>query len=80
VLAGAGVAYCDGAAIEVAAGDTIVFPPGSVHGLDNASGADRMYCLQLMAPNQAFVEHVMTGTRVGRLDDEDLCQLIASHC
>ena len=28
--------------------------------------------LQLMAPNEAFVEHVQSGTPVGRLDDEDI--------
>ena len=60
-------------------GDVIVFPPGSRHGLDNNTG-DKLYCLQFMAPNDAFVEFVMTGTHVGRLADEDICNLTSRLC
>ncbi|KAG2495121.1 hypothetical protein HYH03_006731 [Edaphochlamys debaryana] len=79
VLAGEGVAYCNGQRFTVTAGDCVVFPPMAVHGIDNKSDA-KLYCLQLMTPNEAFVEHVKSGTPVGRLDDEDLCNLSARHC
>ncbi len=39
------------------------------HAIDNASPS-RLYCLQLMTPNEAFVERVQNGEAVGRLDDE----------
>ena len=53
--AGTGDAYSDGVHTSVNPGDVIVFPPGSRHGLDNNT-AEKLYCLQLMAPNEAFVE------------------------
>jgi len=37
----------------VRAGDVVVFPPRSVHGIDVAEDA-RMYCLELMQPNDMF--------------------------
>lgn len=36
--------------------------------------------LQLMTPNEAFVERVQSGESLGRLDDETLCSLTAQHC
>ncbi|KXZ49198.1 hypothetical protein GPECTOR_22g788 [Gonium pectorale] len=79
VLAGEGVAVCNGQRFTVRAGDCVVFPPRAVHGIDNDTG-HKLYCLQLMTPNEAFVEHVKSGEPVGRLDDEDICNLIARHC
>lgn len=50
--AGEGEAFCDGARFAVGAGDAVVFPPASLHGID-VSGAGRMYCLEFMcAQNQ----------------------------
>ncbi len=79
LFAGTGDAYADGHHVRVGPGDIINFPPGSKHGLDNNTD-DKLYCLQLMAPNESFVEYVMGGTKVGRLADEDLCNLTGRHC
>ena len=79
ILSGQAEAWCDGQHLHASPGDCLVFPPGCMHGLDNNSDS-RVYCLQLMAPNQAFVEYVKTGTWVGRLENEDLCKLAATHC
>lgn len=56
ILAGRGEGFCGppGPAQDrfpVAAGDVVVFRPGAVHGIDN-SAASRMYCLELMVPNE----------------------------
>mmetsp|Transcript_35857 Transcript_35857/g.90118 ORF Transcript_35857/g.90118 Transcript_35857/m.90118 type:complete len:484 (+) Transcript_35857:258-1709(+) len=78
ILSGSGVAFCDGRRFEVNAGDTIVFPPTSVHGIDNGCGS-KMYLLELMLPNDAFAEFVRKGQLTG-LEDEDLCVLIGRGC
>jgi mannose-6-phosphate isomerase-like protein (cupin superfamily) len=44
---GEGEAFCDSARFAVGAGDAVVFPPTSLHGID-VSDAGRMYCLELM--------------------------------
>ena len=74
ILAGRGEAVCDGHRFEVMPGEAVVFPPGSKHGLDNLT-TERLYCLQLMAPNENFVEHVMMGESVGSLERQDICNL-----
>jgi quercetin dioxygenase-like cupin family protein len=74
VLAGSGEAVCDGHRFNVSAGQVLVFPPGSKHGLDNLT-SEKLYCLQLMAPNENFVEHVKMGENIGALDREDICNL-----
>ncbi len=43
---GEGDAFCDGQHIPVQAGDCIVFPPGSLHGLDNNTDR-KLYALQV---------------------------------
>ncbi|GIL75171.1 hypothetical protein Vretimale_7864 [Volvox reticuliferus] len=80
VLAGEGIAFCNGKRFPVRPGDCVVFPPRAVHGIDNISSKSKLYCLQLMMPNEAFVEHVKSGEAMGRLDDEDLCYLTSRHC
>ena len=60
-------------------GDVIVFPPGSKHGIDNRT-SEKLYCLQLMTPNEAFVEYVKSGISIGRLANEDLCSLTSTYC
>ena len=80
LFSGSGDAYCDGVHIPVTAGDVIVFPPKSKHGLDNPEGGGKLYCLQLMAPNEHFVEYVQTGEPMARLSDDDLCTLANIYC
>lgn len=53
--------------VTVSPGDVAVFPPGVVHGVDNPSDS-QLYCLQMMLPNEAFVEFVRSGEEVGKLD------------
>lgn len=80
VLGGEGTALCNGRSWPVSAGDCLVFPPTSIHGIDNR-GDGRLYCLQLMSPNESFVEYVKQGgIAMGSLDDEDLCMLANVHC
>lgn len=78
ILSGSGVAFCDDQRFEVSAGDTIVFPPKSVHGIDNSDDS-KMYLLELMLPNDAFAEFVREGQQTG-LEDDDLCVLIGRGC
>ncbi|GFR47569.1 hypothetical protein Agub_g9295 [Astrephomene gubernaculifera] len=79
VLSGEGVAHCNGQHFSVRAGDCVVFPPLAIHGLDNPTGT-RLYCLQLMTPNEAFVEHVKSGEAVGGLEEEDISNLVTRRC
>ncbi|KAK9860355.1 hypothetical protein WJX84_004348 [Apatococcus fuscideae] len=57
ILQGAGTGFCDGRRFPVQAGDVVVFPPGSLHGIDNGA-AGSMFCLELMLPNDMFAEFV----------------------
>lgn len=79
VLAGSGEAFCDGERFPLSAGDAVVFPPTTVHGIDNGA-AGRMYCLELMLPNEMFAEFVRQGTDAGSLDARDLCVMLAQGC
>ena len=79
ILAGEGVSFCNDHRQPVRAGDVVVFPPGSMHGIDNGP-ASRMYCIELMLPNQMFAELVHSGRSTGGLDDLDLCVLLAQGC
>ena len=79
VLAGDGESFCNHHRQPVKAGDVVVFPPGSVHGIDNGP-ASRMYCIELMLPNEMFAELVHSGRSTGGLDDLDLCVLLAQGC
>ena len=81
ILDGRGVVHCEGEEAEVGAGDLVIFPPGARHGIDNRArpGGDRLYCLELMAPNEMFAELVRGGDEIG-LDVEDLCALLAVGC
>jgi oxalate decarboxylase/phosphoglucose isomerase-like protein (cupin superfamily) len=58
-------------------GDVAVFPPGVVHGVDNP-GDSQLYCLQMMLPNEAFVEWVRSGQEAGSLDVSALQRLAAA--
>ena len=52
---------------------------GSEHGIDNFEGS-KMYCLELMQPNDMFAELVRAGMPAGVLENDDLCMLIAAGC
>lgn len=79
ILNGEGVGRCNGAEFPLAAGDVAIFPPGSVHGIDNLDPFGRLYCLEFMVPNERFAEMVRSGTQ-DSLDDDDLCALVARGC
>ena len=69
------------------AGDVVVFPPRSVHGIDVSEDA-RMYCLELMQPNDMFAGepvrlamscHHTTMRERDVLDDVDNHSLVLPH-
>jgi len=70
VLAGTGVAECDGAKIDIKAGDAMLLSPGNEHVVVN-TGAGKLYTLTIMTPNEGFAELILNGTPVS-LDAEDL--------
>lgn len=69
-VAGSGVAYCDGLATPVAAGDLLVLPARSVHRIVN-TGPGRLYAVTTMTPDGGFAALVTAGTPV-ELDADDL--------
>jgi mannose-6-phosphate isomerase-like protein (cupin superfamily) len=60
VLSGKGVAYCNGEVFHVTPGDSFVVRPGHEHILEN-TGAERLYCLTVMIPNEGFAELIRKG-------------------
>lgn len=76
VLAGSGTACCNESVFPIAAGDCVVFPPGTVHGV-NAS--EKLYCIELMLPNEEFAEFVRRGLEA-TYDADDSCVLAAIGC
>ena len=79
ILAGSGIGFCDDEQFPLTTGDLVVFPPTSVHGIDNGKDS-KMYCLELMLPNDMFAEFVRQGQPVGKLRDNDMCVMIAQGC
>ena len=79
ILSGDGTGFCDNERFPVTAGDVVVFPPTSLHGIDNSEGS-KMYCLELMLPNDMFAEFVRQGQPAGKLKAEDMCILLAQGC
>jgi mannose-6-phosphate isomerase-like protein (cupin superfamily) len=73
VLKGEGVATCDGKAVPIQAGDSILVPPTGTHEIEN-TGGDRLYALCIMVPNEDFAELIRSGIPV-ELDQEDLAVL-----
>ncbi|MBW4623915.1 MAG: cupin domain-containing protein [Cyanosarcina radialis HA8281-LM2] len=73
VLKGEGVAICDGEEVALRSGDTLLVPPTGVHGIRN-TGAERLYTLTVMVPNEDFAELIRNGIPV-ELDAEDLAVL-----
>ncbi|MCU1657427.1 MAG: Cupin 2 conserved barrel domain protein [Pseudonocardiales bacterium] len=74
VLAGSAVAHSDEHALKLQAGDTLVLQPGSVHRIVNASDAERLYTLTVMASDGGFADLITNGSPVP-LDAQDLAVL-----
>lgn len=73
VLKGQGLANCDGKAVPICAGDSILVPATGTHVIEN-TGSDRLYALCIMVPNEDFAELIRSGTPV-ELDAEDMAVL-----
>jgi len=63
VLHGEGIARCDGKALPIKKGDSLLLHPGSEHVVEN-TGASKLYCLTVMTPNEGFAELIRGGERV----------------
>ena len=78
ILSGNGYGFCGTERFPVGPGDIVAFHPGSTHGIDN--GLDqRMYCIEVMLPDEDFAEFVRQG-EVDSLGDDDLCVLTRVGC
>lgn len=73
VLKGEGVAMCDGKAVDIRAGDSVMVPPTGIHAIEN-TGIGRLYTLTIMVPNEDFAELIRSGIPV-ELDEEDMAVL-----
>ncbi len=73
VLKGEGVAMCDGKAVDIRAGDSVLVPPTGIHVIEN-TGIGRLYTLSIMVPNEDFAELIRSGISV-ELDEEDMAVL-----
>ncbi|MEH2074540.1 MAG: cupin domain-containing protein [Nostoc sp.] len=73
ILKGEGVAMCDGKAVDIRAGDSIMVPPTGIHAIEN-TGLGRLYTLTIMVPNEDFAELIRSGIPV-ELDEEDMAVL-----
>ncbi len=73
VLKGEGLALCDGKAVPIKTGDSLLVPPTGTHQIRN-TGLGRLYTLCFMVPNEDFAELIRSGIPV-ELDEEDLAVL-----
>ncbi|MBD2089540.1 cupin domain-containing protein [Microcoleus sp. FACHB-1515] len=73
VLKGEGTATCDGKTVPIQAGDSLLVPPTGIHEIEN-TGAERLYTLTIMVPNEHFAELIRSGVQV-ELDAEDMAVL-----
>ncbi|MEO1131269.1 MAG: cupin domain-containing protein [Cyanobacteria bacterium J06639_1] len=73
ILKGEGRAHCDGKVVELRSGDSLLVPPDGIHVIEN-TGAERLYALCIMVPNEDFAELIRSGTPV-ELDEEDMAVL-----
>ncbi|MBW4486443.1 MAG: cupin domain-containing protein [Trichocoleus desertorum ATA4-8-CV12] len=69
ILKGEGLAHCDGKAVAIRTGDSILVPPTGTHAIENI-GPGRLYALCVMVPNEDFAELIRSGIPV-ELDEED---------
>jgi mannose-6-phosphate isomerase-like protein (cupin superfamily) len=63
VLSGEGKSICNGEEIALKKGESFIVRPGHDHEVVN-TGAQKLYCLTLMVPNEGFAELVRGGLRV----------------
>ncbi|PZW46636.1 mannose-6-phosphate isomerase-like protein (cupin superfamily) [Humitalea rosea] len=63
VLAGTGIAEAAGQRMAIGPGDSFVLRPGTEHRVEN-TGAEKLYCLTLMTPNEGFAELIRNGQPV----------------
>lgn len=70
VLKGHGEAVCDGKIVPLRTGDSILIPNSGIHEIRNV-GAERLYMLCIMVPNEDFAELIRNGVP-DVLDEEDL--------
>ena len=70
ILKGKGMAVCDGKNIPLKAGDSLLVRPTGIHEIRNV-GAERLYALCFMVPNEDFSELIRNGVP-DRFDEEDL--------
>lgn len=78
ILSGEGEGFCDSERFEVRSGDVVAFHPGSEHGIDNGMDS-KMYCIEVMMPDEEFAEFVRGGRPDGLRRDE-LCILRRMGC
>lgn len=77
ILKGKGIARCDGKAVPIGTGDSLLVPPTGIHEIINTS-SERLYALCFMVPNENFAELIRSGTPVA-LDGEDYAVLGKSY-
>lgn len=70
ILKGEGLGICDGKTISLQAGDSLLVRPTGIHEIRNI-GANRLYALCFMVPNENFSELIRSGIPE-ELDEEDL--------
>lgn len=70
ILKGEGMAICDGKEVPLRSGDSVLMPKTGTHYLKN-TGAQRLYVLSIMVPNEDFSELIRSGIPT-ELDAEDL--------
>jgi mannose-6-phosphate isomerase-like protein (cupin superfamily) len=70
ILKGEGLAVCDGKDITLKAGDSLLVRPTGIHEIRNV-GANRLYALCFMVPNEDFSELIRSGIPE-QFDEEDL--------
>lgn len=64
------MAICDGKEVPLHSGDSVLMPKTGTHYLKN-TGAERLYVLSIMVPNEEFSELIRSGIPA-ELDAEDL--------
>lgn len=60
VLKGEGASHCEGLTHKIRTGDSFLVRPGHDHIVEN-TGAENLYCLTIMVPNEGFAELVRSG-------------------
>ncbi len=78
ILSGHGHGFCGNKRFPVGPGDIVAFHPGSTHGIDNDM-KQRMYCIEVMLPDEDFAEFVRKGS-IDSLGVDDLCILTRIGC